>query len=168
MLPDLSSTVPSDINLVSIHDITSSERDPPWDPTVGSQGRGPGNRLQYPFSPPLSSATKAATVAGPADLCDRQFKRPTLVPRTSFASAAESGYYSQSQYGSLTSPSQFERKIAVFIPVSAAPEAPKPPASVKTDPNPRGSAKNKRKRSKSFNANCKICDKELKNPSDAA
>lgn len=166
VLPDLSNPVASDFSIEQIHNYTTSEREDPWNPAVGVQGRGSDNRFSFTFPTPSTGLTKAATVAGPAEPSDRQFKRPSLGPRASFASAADSGYYSQSQYGNLISPTHVERKDVVFIPVPPASEAPPPPASVKTDPNPRGSQR-KRRRSKLFNANCQICDKEMKNPSDA-
>ena len=170
VLPELPSAVTSDFSIEQlrreIQNHATSEREDPWNLAVGFQGRGPDNRFSFTFPTPPTGLTKAATVAGRAEPSDRQFKRPSLGPRTSFVSAADSGYYSQSQHGNLISPTHVERKDIVFTQISPTSEAPPPPASVKTDPTPRGSQK-KRRKSKSFNAKCQICDKELKNPSDA-
>lgn len=174
----------SQFDVTEIHEYTSSEREPPWDPAGRTQARTVDSNLQLCGSTPASYIPKTYTGTGtPASYIPKAstvtgaaypspvFKRPPLGPRQSYTSIPDSGYGSQATLvESIPGVTQAEVKGGVFLPVDPpklVTAAPRRALSVKTDPNPIGSGPTKRRRSRSFHEKCQACGKELKNKSES-
>lgn len=160
-LPDAPASVTADVN--DIAGFLRSQHEEPWAHGI-SAGR---DTTFWPIQTP-STVPKAVTIAGAVPASDITFKRPSLKQhRASDISTTDSAYWSASSFSSSTQAIKQNVEYLEQAKQYTGKGAPPPPQSAKTEPVPQTTSKAKRKRSKTNIENCSICNRELKNPSDA-
>lgn len=160
-LPDAPASVTADVN--DIAGFLRSQHEEPWAHGISAGRDTPLWPIQTTFNVP-----KAVTVAGLVQPSHDPSKRPSLKQhRASDISTVDSAYWSASSSSNSTQAVKNNVEYLEQANQYAVNSAPPPPLSAKTEPGPRTTSKSKRRRSKSNIENCTICNKELKNPSDA-
>ena len=156
------------IDIRELQGLSTSANESPWIGAAPNQA----SRLQtHPeFGFPNTNAPKAFTVA--AQPVNGAARRPSVKPRPSFTSLADSGYVSgpplsEDLPGSANS--TFQRTFHFQVDSqNLIPEATPPPESVRSDPHPQDAGEaTKRRRSKGKVPPCETCGRVLKNQSDA-